>query len=90
MTIEELERTVSDNCLDDVLISMNEGVSHLPQVALNEEEIKNTRNGKKLFTETSELADNQNVRMIDAAENLLAIGVYRAEEKAVQPKLVLI
>lgn len=90
VTLEELEQTVSDNRLGDVLISMNEAVSHLPQVMLNEAETKDTQHGKRLRVEMSELADNENVRMIDAAENLLAIGVYRAEEKAVQPKLVLI
>jgi len=90
VTIEELERIVSENRLNEIIISMNEAVSHLPQVTLNEAEIKNTQQGKRLYFETSELADNQNVRMIDAAENLAAIGFYLREEKAIQPKLVLI
>jgi tRNA pseudouridine55 synthase len=90
VTIEELEKIVAGNRLSEVLISMNEAVSHLPQVVLNEEETKDTQHGKRLHIEMSELADGEYVRMIDAAENLLAIGTYRREEKSVQPKLVLI
>ncbi len=90
VTIEELEKIVSENRLNENLISMNEAVSHLPQIILNEAEIKNTQNGKRLNVETTELEDNQMVRMADAAENLAAIGFYQSEEKSVQPKLVLI
>ena len=90
VTLEELETMVAENRLSDVLVSMNEAVSHLPFVTLNETETKDTQHGKRLRVEMSELADNENVRMIDAAENLLAIGAYRREEKSVQPKLVLI
>ena len=89
-TIEELELIVSENRLPEVLISMNEAVSHLPQVVLNEKEIEDTKNGKRLRIENVALADNQTVRMNDGADNLMAIGFYKAEEKSIQPKLVLI
>ena len=89
VTIEELETIVAAGNLNDYLISMNEAVAHLPQIVLSEKEIEDTRNGKKLRLETSDFADNQTLRMIDAAENLLAIGFYKTEEKSIQPKLVL-
>ncbi len=90
VTIEELETIVAAGNLDGYLVSMNESVSHLSPVVLSEKEIEDTRNGKRLRLETDELADNQTVRMIDAAENLIAIGFYKSEEKSIQPKLVLI
>ena len=90
VTIEELENIVSENRLDNHLISMNEAVSHLPEIVLSEDEIRDTLHGKRLKVENNELADGQNVRMIDAAENLIAVGFYVAAEKSVQPKLVLI
>ena len=90
VTIGELENIVSENRLDEVLISMNEAVSHLPLIVLSESEIRDAQNGKKVKIETAKLRDNENVRMIDATENLLAIGFYQSEEKSVQPKLVLI
>lgn len=90
VTIEELEAIVAAEKLGDYLISMNKAVAHLPPVVLSEKEIEDTRNGKRLRVETAELADNQTARMIDAAENLIAIGFYKAAEKSVQPKLVLL
>ena len=90
VTIEELEAIVAAGKLDDYLISMNEAVAHLPPVVLSEKEIQDTRNGKRLQVENIGFADNQLVRMIDAAENLAAIGFYNQREKSVQPKLVLI
>ena len=90
VTIEELDAIVAAGKLDDYLISMNEAVAHLPPVILSEKEIEDTRNGKKLRLETNEFADNQTVRMIDAAENLIAVGFYLKREKSIQPKLVLL
>ncbi len=90
VTLEELEAIVAAEKLGDYLISMNEAVAHLPPVVLSEKEIEDTRNGKKLRVETDELADNQTARMIDAAENLIAIGFYKKAEKSIQPKLVLL
>ena len=90
VTIEELETIVEADKLRDYLISMNDAVSHLPPIVLSEKQIEDTRNGKRLPFENDDLADNQTVRMIDATENLAAIGFYNRREKAVQPKLVLI
>ena len=90
VTLEELEAIVAAQKLGDYLISMNEAVAHLPPIVLSEKEIEETRNGKKLRVETDELTDNQTARMIDTAENLIAIGFYKKAEKSVQPKLVLL
>ena len=90
VTLEEFEAIVAAGKIADYLISMNQAVAHLPSVTLTEKEIEDTRNGKKLPVETGELADNETTRMIDVAENLIAIGFYKAAEKSVQPKLVLL
>ncbi|CAN5349821.1 tRNA pseudouridine(55) synthase TruB [soil metagenome] len=89
VTLEELEEIVAENKLDDVLISMNEAVSHLPEIKLSKEEIIKTKNGIKLKTE--QIADDGRFfRMIDENENLIAIGFYKSAEKSIQPKLVLV
>ena len=90
VTIEQLEFIVSEDNLTKHLISMNEAVSHLPQIILSEDEIRDTLHGKRLKIESVELTDNQTVRMIDESNNLIAVGFYVAAEKSVQPKLVLI
>ena len=90
VTIEELEKTVSENKLDKVIISMNEALSHLPQIRLSEDEITKTRNGLKLRKNDFEAEDNQPVRMTDEQENLVAVGFYNEREKVIQPKIVLV
>ncbi|MCY7346581.1 MAG: tRNA pseudouridine(55) synthase TruB [Pyrinomonadaceae bacterium] len=90
VTIEELETIVFENRLDEVLISMNEAVSHLPPVVLSAQEIEDTSHGKRLNLANDDWADNQTVRMIDEAENLIAVGFYIKAENFIQPKLVLI
>ncbi len=90
ITIEELETIVAENRLNEVLIGMNAAVSHLPPIILNEKEIADTKNGKRLPVENADFADAQIVRMIDREENLIAVGSYNAEEKSIQPKLVLV
>ncbi|MGI8641964.1 MAG: tRNA pseudouridine(55) synthase TruB [Pyrinomonadaceae bacterium] len=88
VTLEELEEIVSKNKLGEILISMNEAVSHLPEVKLSSEEIIKTKNGIKLKIETN--FDSDFCRMTDADENLIAVGFCNAAEKTVRPKLVLV
>ncbi len=89
VTLEELEEIAAENKLGDVLISMNEAISHLPEIKLSTEEIKKTKNGIKLKTE--QIADDGRFfRMTDEDENLIAVGFYKSAEKAIQPKLVLV
>ena len=90
LTIEELEASVVENRLSEVLVSMNEAVLHLPPIVLSEQEIEDTKNGKRLRVENDEFAAGQTVRMIDDAGHLIAVGLHKAEEKSIQPKLVLI
>ena len=90
VTLEELETVVAENRLNEILVSMNCAVSHLPPVILNENEIKDTLHGKRLNRKSIELEDNQIVRMTDEADNLIAIGFYKSAEKSIQPKLVLV
>jgi tRNA pseudouridine55 synthase len=90
LTLEKLEEIATANKLDGVLTSTNEAVSHLPEVKLSNREINKITNGVKLNVELREITDKQFVRMTDETENLIAVGVYDAREKTVQPKVVLV
>lgn len=89
VTLEQLEKIVLENRIDEIAISMNEAISHLPQILLNEDEITKTRNGVKLIRENFDAKDGENIRMNDENENLLAVGIFNEAEKTVQPKIVL-
>lgn len=89
VTLEELEKIVAENRIGEFAISMNEAVSHLPQIVLSDEEILKTRNGQKLKRENLTAKTGENVRINDAQENLLAVGIFNEPEKIIQPKIVL-
>jgi tRNA U55 pseudouridine synthase TruB len=69
---------------------MNESVSHLPEVRLNEGEISKIKNGMKLKAPEEIYVENQAIRLTDENENLAAIGFYQSEQKVIQPKTVLL
>lgn len=76
ITLEKIEKAT--------FISMNEAVSHLPEVKLSAQEVKKIRNGMKL----SGNLKAEFVRLTDAENNLIAIGVGR--ENFIQPKIVFV
>ena len=90
VTLEELEEIAGENKIERVLISLNEALSHLPEIKLSDEEARKTRNGMKLRFEAAETSDNQAFRLTDQSENLIAVGFYSAAEKIIQPKVVLV
>ncbi len=90
VTIEELEKIVSADKPGEILISMSDALAHLPKIILDETAIKNTQNGKQLKFEDAEFENNQAVRMVDEAGNLIAIGFYENERKSIQPRIVMI
>lgn len=89
VTLENLEKIVAENRIGELAISMNEAISHLPEIVLSDEEVLKTRNGQKLQRENLAANDGENVRIIDGRENLLAVGIFNEAEKTVQPKIVL-
>ncbi len=72
------------------LIAMEDAVSHLPQMVLNDERIAKSRNGLSTRIEGAGFKDGEPVRMIDKTGSLIAIGFYKNAENIVQPKVVLV
>lgn len=90
VTLEQLEKIVTEKSLVNLLISMNEAVSHLKEIRLSIDEIGKIKNGVRFTRNLSETKNESHLRLTDERENLLAIGVYNEFEKTVQPKLVLV
>ena len=89
VTLEKLEEIVSENKLDEILVSPNEAVSHLAEVKLSAGETAKIMNGVKLRKELADLKDGDFLRLT-TSETLLAIGIYNETEKIIQPKMVLV
>jgi tRNA pseudouridine55 synthase len=71
------------------MISMNEAIGHLESIELSEDRVRKTLSGLSTRTQRDDLKAGQFIRMIDAANELVAIGIFNAEENTVQPKVVL-
>lgn len=89
VTLERFEELAAANRINEVLISANEAIAHLPQITLSIEQASDVKNGKKLKAELPEIAGETFVRLTEN-ENLLAVGLYSSTEKTVQPKVVLL
>ncbi len=87
--LERLAEIAEQEKSSELLIPMNEAVSHLPEVELSAEDIKRVAHGIKIDTE-NEFAGGQSVRMCDEEKNLIAIGAYDAEAKNLQPSIVFV
>lgn len=87
VTIEKLEKIIESEKLDEILISMNQTLSHLPEKKLDERNKQRVKNGMKIAAKF-EKTDVQTVRMTDEAENLVAIGFYDPNTEFIQPRIV--
>ena len=85
VTLEKLEVIVSENRLEEVLIPMNEGVGHLPEMILDENELRYIKTGRRISARTSG-AGVQKIRLTDGRGALIAIG--EVVEKEIQPRIV--
>ena len=90
VTLEQLEKIVSEKSVETILISMNAAVSHLAEVRLSTFEIGKIKNGVRVARNLPETTDKSYLRLTDDDENLLAIGIYNEAEKTVQPNIVLV
>lgn len=82
VTLEQLEKLEN---VGEILVPMNEAVSHLAEVRLGADETAKIRNGVKIPA-SSALPDPQTVRLTDPDGELIAIAVH--EEGILRPRLV--
>jgi hypothetical protein len=68
---------------------MSEAVTHLPAAVLDDDRVAKTRNGLSSRFPDAQLESGEMIRMLNSNADLIAIGVYNADEKTVQPKVVL-
>ena len=90
LTLEQLEQLEQLDDPSSRLIAMKDAVSHLPTMTLPVDRIERTKNGLATRAEDARFKDGEAVQMQDAAENLLAIGLYNATENNVRPKVVFV
>jgi tRNA pseudouridine55 synthase len=79
--------------LDDpaaALRPIREATGNLPVFEISDERVGKTRNGMSTRDLSGRFADRENIQMVDAAGELIAVGFYDDAAKAIQPKIVLV
>jgi tRNA pseudouridine55 synthase len=84
VTLEELE-ALEDPA--EILVSMNEAVSHLPEIKLNDDELVKIRNGVKIPARI-DTPGVQIMRLTAAGDELIAMGFHDENERVIRPRLV--
>ncbi|MGI8668806.1 MAG: tRNA pseudouridine(55) synthase TruB [Aridibacter sp.] len=89
VTLEDLEKIVENEKLNEILVLMNDAVSHLAEKKLDSQELKLIQNGMKVSA-VFEDENVQQIRLSDSMNNLIAIGDYDKANEEIQPKIVFI
>ena len=88
VTLEKLAELAEADNLDQVLITPNNALAHLPQIILDANRVSKTLNGLETFI-PQQFDDAQLVRMCDEQQNLIAVGTFDKNSKSVKPRVVL-
>jgi tRNA pseudouridine55 synthase len=92
VTLDRLNELAEGGALGEVLIDMNAALSELPAAHLTGEEARRVRHGVAVAAprEASESwAEGERIRLCDAEDQLLAVGVYDGGRGVVQPRVTL-
>jgi tRNA pseudouridine55 synthase len=88
ITVERLAELGEANEVNNVMISMDEIVGHLPAIIVNESDVRRVTNGVDIEID-SEHRDQQSIRLRSVSGELIAVGVYDASRRIVHPQVVL-
>jgi tRNA pseudouridine55 synthase len=88
-TVEELRTMAEGGMALNLLVSPDAALSRLPFVHLSDEDVRRANHGREVRVAEPEWADGENVRMYNAGEELIAIGLYDASARSVHPQVVI-
>ena len=92
ITLDRLNELVANDSIEEILISPNAALAHLPAVELNAADMKRTLQGidtRPNDAEPSLWTNAQPVRMHDSTGELIAVGVYDESRSFIHPKVVI-
>lgn len=90
ITLEQLKVHFGEESLGPILLPPGAALSRLPSVHLSVEDVRRASHGREVNVAEAEWADRENVKMCDAADQLIAVGQYDATGKRLHPRVVLV
>jgi len=89
VTFDDLKTSFAEESLGSLVVPPGAALSKLPFVHLSGQDVRNATHGREVKVAGSEWADGENVRMCDAADQLIAVGRYDAGAQVLHPHVVL-
>ena len=92
LSLEQLEQSVIQKALTNVLLTPDSALQQLPFVSLSEDDVRRTQQGMALKLPSGlngVTATADNIRMRDEAGKLIAVGSYDPENLLIHPRVVL-
>jgi tRNA pseudouridine55 synthase len=89
ITLEQLKIHFGEESIGMILLPPGAALSRLPFVHLSAQDVSRANHGREVRVAESEWADGENVKMCDAADQLIAVGQYDATAKSLHPRVVL-
>jgi tRNA pseudouridine55 synthase len=90
ITLDRLNDVAQSGSVEQVLISPNEALRHLPGICLSEDDVSRTLHGIDLQIDRAlalDWAEHQPVRLRDMNGELIAVGIYQPD--AIHPSVVI-
>jgi tRNA pseudouridine55 synthase len=88
-TLEQLQQSVAEESLGQVLLAPDGALAHLPAIDLPDDDVRKVRHGVNVEVQKSIWTDGERVRLRDEHGRLVAVASFEAENKMLRPRVVL-
>ena len=89
VTLERLQRLVTESGVGKILVPAFDTVSHLEKFQISEEDVKRVVNGMSLQVDQTDWANDVEVRLQDAERRLVAIARFDTAHNTLRPVVVI-
>src|SRR5215217_2858216 len=90
ITLDQLKIHFGEESIGSVLLPPATALSRLPSVHLSADDVRRAIYGREVKVADLGWADEENVTMYDAGEQLIAVGRYNANARSLHPRVVIV
>jgi len=89
ITLEQLQESVAEESLGQVLLPPNAALAHLPAIDVHADDVRRIRHGVNVEVQKPVWTNGEHVRLRDEHGHLVAIASFEAEKNTLRPRVVL-
>jgi tRNA pseudouridine55 synthase len=87
-TLDQLQVSLAEESLGQILLTPDEVLAHLPAVGLKDADVQKARNGVNVEVQEPTWTNGELVRLRDEHGHLVAVASFEAEQKLLRPRVV--